>query len=78
MDILVFRSLLIKIIPFSTEQQLLVCLPDVIVTKRSHAALWSGYETLLINFKCLFLSACNYLSGISCNKAMEIYIEIID
>lgn len=78
MDILVFRSLLIKIIPFSTQQQLFVCLPDVIVTRRSHAALWSGYETLPINFKCFFLSACNYLSGISCNKAMEQYIEIID
>lgn len=78
MDILVFRSLLIKIIPFSTKQQLPVCLPDVIVTKGSHAALWSGYETLLINFKCSFLSACNYLSDISCNRAMEIYIEIID
>lgn len=78
MDILVFRSLLIKLIPFSTEQLLLVCLPDVIVTRRSHAALWSGYETLLINFKCFFPFACNFLSGLSCNKDVEIDIEIID
>lgn len=33
MDILVSRSLLIKLISFSTELQLVVCLQDVIVTK---------------------------------------------
>lgn len=36
MDILVSRSLLIKLIPFSTELQLVVCLPDVIVTRRQY------------------------------------------
>lgn len=54
MDILVFWSLLIKIIPFSTELQLVVCLPDVIVTRQSHTVLWSGYKSILINLKCFF------------------------
>lgn len=79
MDILGFRSLLIKIIPFSTELQLVVCLPDVIVARRSHTVLWSGYKSILKNLKCFFLFAFNFLFGIFCNEDMEIHhdIEII-
>lgn len=81
MDILVSRSLLIKLISFSTELQLVVCLQDVIVTKWQYYSVVVRIENHVYKLKkfLLFIFFFNFLYGIFFSKDMKIChdVEII-